>query len=215
MENYEQKFKEAMSFLKDLRPHMSDYCKEKLDDYFPELKESEDERIIRTLKEIVNWGCAKNISVENNVELKDCLAWLEKQGEKSWSEEDEDILDIAIRIIQNGGDDCAGILDSNKALRWLKSLKDRVQPQPKQEWSEYDKIQLDEAIQMIEANGTWIRSEDAVKKVSNWLKSLKPCWKPTKEQLKALRNLLSGSFSMDNSKTYQSIESLYNDLKSL
>ena len=42
------------------------------------------------------------------------------------SEENEDALDIAIRIIQNGGDNCAGILDSNKALNWLKSLKDRV-----------------------------------------------------------------------------------------
>ena len=61
----------------------------------------------------------------------------------------------------------------NDCIAWLKSIKDRVQPQPTPEWSEYDKIQLSEAIQMIEANGTWIRSEDAVKKVSNWLKSLK------------------------------------------
>ena len=61
---------------------ISDKLKKELESAFPELKESEDEKIIRTLKEIVNWGCAKNISVENNVELKDCLAWLEKQGER-------------------------------------------------------------------------------------------------------------------------------------
>lgn len=54
------------------------------------------------------------------------------EEKSAWSEEDEDALDIAIRIIQNGGDDCAGILDSDKALKWLKSLKDRVQLNPKQ-----------------------------------------------------------------------------------
>ena len=62
---------------------ISDKLKKELESAFPELKESEDEKIIRTLKEIVNWGCAKNISVENNAELKECLAWIEKQCEKT------------------------------------------------------------------------------------------------------------------------------------
>lgn len=35
---------------------------------------------------------------------------------------DEEALDIAIRIIENNGNDCAGILDKEKALNWLKSL---------------------------------------------------------------------------------------------
>ena len=35
---------------------------------------------------------------------------------------DEDALDIAIRIIENNGNDCAGILDKEWALNWLKSL---------------------------------------------------------------------------------------------
>ena len=52
-----------------------------------------------------------------------CAAPIEIEQKPAWSEEDKDALDIAIRIIQNGGDDCSGILDSNKALNWLKSLK--------------------------------------------------------------------------------------------
>ena len=64
----------------------------------------------------------------------ECEAKKKVEQKSAWSEEDEDAVDIAIRIIQNGGDDCAGILDSNKALKWLKSLKDRVQPQLKQEY---------------------------------------------------------------------------------
>jgi hypothetical protein len=50
----------------------------------------------------------------------------EKQCEPTWSEEDEDSIDIAIKIIQSGGDNCAGILDSDKALKWLQSLKQRL-----------------------------------------------------------------------------------------
>ena len=72
---------------------------------------------------------------EGKQEVLDKYAEQEKQGEQkpAWSEDDEDALDIAIRIIQNGGDDCAGILDSDKALKWLKSLKDKMLLQSKQD----------------------------------------------------------------------------------
>lgn len=52
--------------------------------------------------------------------------------------------------------------------------------------------------------------------ITNWLKSIKPNhWKPSKKQLMALRDLLSGTYSIEHSKTYETIESLYNDLKKL
>lgn len=77
------------------------------------------------------------VADKNSQEMKE-FQWLnsikdrvQSQPKQEWSKEDEDALDIAIRIIQNGGDNLSGILDSNKALNWLKSLK----PQPKQEWS--------------------------------------------------------------------------------
>lgn len=75
--------KEAIEIVKKNWPD-SRYTmlREALQTLIPELCESDEEKIIKTLKEIVNWGCAKNISVDNNVELKDCLGWLEKQGEK-------------------------------------------------------------------------------------------------------------------------------------
>lgn len=163
--------------------------------FFPELKESEDERIRQELIAFLiyyNTGQGKRV-----VHCDDWISWLEKQGETSpvlsnssnigkdaWSEEDKRIS-IEIKCLINNyrtGD------DEHKLCSWIDNLKDRLQPQPKQEWSEYDKIQLSEAIQMIEANGTWIRSEDAVKKVSNWLKSLKPKshWKPSEKQMKGM-----------------------------
>jgi hypothetical protein len=122
---------------------LSQEQKEKLETIFPELKESEDEQIRKEIKkdaeawykEHYEGSNPQGRSIVIGAYIDGALAWLEKQGEQksAWSEEDEDALDIAIRIIQNGGDDCAGILDYDKALKWLKLLKDRVLPQPKQE----------------------------------------------------------------------------------
>jgi hypothetical protein len=61
-------------------------------------------------------------------------------------------------------------------IDWLKSLKDRVQPQPKQEWSDGDETHLHSLIthleQWIECNpdttGADIQGENIA-----WLKSLK------------------------------------------
>lgn len=120
--------------------------------------------------------------------LKDCLAWLEKQGEQNpaWSEDDELYLEDAIHAAKElyyancGGDEL---------VDWLKSLKDRVQPQPQNEWSEEDERMHKASIRacqyMVEnfENSTW-DYEDAIE----WLKSLKPQpqWKPSDEQLNAL-----------------------------
>ena len=258
---YEEKYKEAIESIKRIYSQADSYGKELMEKEFPELKESEDEKIRRELIEFIR-TLPCTISVKNEY-----FAWLEKQGEKkdtitpqwmvdflkehrrhfatpmdydekketdgkllavikwlegnpqleqktAWSEEDEKILkridNLLYSLCQIHGS------EYEKLHNWLKSLKDRVQPQPKQEWSEYDKIQLSEAIQMIEANGTWIRSEDTVKKVSNWLKSLKPQnrWKPSEEQMKAL-NWVAYNYALMDKGTEENLQSLYNSLKKL
>ena len=93
----------------------------------------------------------------------------EKQGEQkpAWSEEDEVYLNTTIAYLKDAqefkktAENCIG---------WLKSLKNRVLPQPKQQWSEEDD------------NDAWMN--DIISKVENnlqlnkaeidWLKSLKP-----------------------------------------
>ena len=60
--------------------------------------------------------------------LKDCLAWLEKQGEQNpaWSEDDELYLEDAIHAAKELYDaNCGG----DELVDWLKSLKNCVQPQ--------------------------------------------------------------------------------------
>ena len=140
--NYKEKYKEALKSMRDLYNKMK-YLSSidalattaTLENAFPELKESEDERIRKTVLKMITDMDGGYPFEKYGIIKKDAIAWLEKQGEKkpAWSEEDEDIVDIAIRIIQNGGDDCAGILDSNKALRWLKSLNPQNRWKPSKE----------------------------------------------------------------------------------
>lgn len=111
-----------------------------------------------------------------------------------WSEED-------IRNI----DDIDSVLFYDKDLpedtcvrlrNWLKSLKDRVQPQPMQEWSCGDEAHLHSLITHLEqwierhpnTTGADIQGENIA-----WLKSLRfrNTWKPSEEQMEVLNTISS------------------------
>ena len=108
----------------------------------------------------------------------------------TWSEEDEKILNSIICSI-NASDAIDGTISVSlekheKKINWLKSLKDRVLPQPKQEWSKEDKTQLNRAIYMMEQLDMTQSWDD----VYNFLKSLKKryTWKPSEFQIEALES---------------------------
>ena len=85
----------------------------------------------------------------------------------SWSEEDEKILNNLIDYIKV---DDALQYSEKQVVDWLKSLKDRVQPQPKHEWS----IEDEKVIAII--NNTLTESNtppDDYDKVYDWLESLR------------------------------------------
>lgn len=90
---------------------------------FPELKESEDERIRKKLIEVVKG----DMVVGGTKDKQLAIAWLEKQGEKKpWSEEDN----FMYNRIKNLLTDISLAPESINSLSdWLKDLKDRVQPQ--------------------------------------------------------------------------------------
>lgn len=133
--DYEQKYKDAieraMKYLYDTEKCMSteffNATERAMQEIFPELKESEDEKIRKTVIEMIhdtpNIECEENY----NVRKEDVLVWLEKQGgqkSSAWSEED-------IRNIEN----IDSVLFYDKYLpedtcmrlrNWLKSLKQRI-----------------------------------------------------------------------------------------
>ena len=128
-----------------------------------------------------------------------------KEQKHTWSEEDERLLSklqsyVEIECFDR---DCNG----DELIYWLKSLKDKAQPQPKQEWSEEDSERLLRIHQFIWANRKgdtdeiYQQEQDA-----DWIMSLNPQqnnydkgyndgysaakynqWKQKKEELEALR----------------------------
>lgn len=84
-------------------------------------------------------------------------------------------------------------LQLNKGeIDWLKSLKDRAQPQPRQEWSEEDENHVKSILSTIECCKAQFPNAQAVVEAYNadieWLKSLRPQsqWRPSDKQMKAL-----------------------------
>ena len=75
--DYEKKYKEALERAKKL--YEQGTITETLSYIFPELKESEDERIRKALLELVHDTTGDELCVDYNVHKEDALAWLEKQ----------------------------------------------------------------------------------------------------------------------------------------
>ena len=145
--NYEKKYKQLYTLINDLYPYMSEYCKEKVEGFFPELMESEYERIRRRIYNYINVTLDDNESAEK----ERWLAWLEKMSEQNlanpaktckeeedWSEEDERLCKCLINDQEKALDDVRNdkyghseiISDLKEMYReriaWLESLKERL-----------------------------------------------------------------------------------------
>lgn len=206
IEQKAQRYDEALKRAKKL--YEQGTITESLSYVFPELKESEDERIRKELLDFFN-GFYNN-KMPKAVDVSPWIDWLEKQVQKSdnncllsWSEEDERFLNVARNILNSSKIYTKSPDKYEDTINWLNSLKDRVQP--KQEWSEEDNIWLNNLICHFET-GLSIEHE----RVASWLKSLKEryAWKPSEEQLDALERIVSERQSI-------ALESLYEDIRKL
>lgn len=80
--DYEKKYKEALEKARQLcaypttKPFISD-----MQDLFPELKESEDKKMIQYFKDLAPFDKADELYEKYGFSHKDAIAWLEKQGE--------------------------------------------------------------------------------------------------------------------------------------
>jgi hypothetical protein len=210
--NYEQKHQEdleaAKGWLAIAKENNNTIAIQILKKFFPELKESEDEKIRKALLESFKYQQRESYTDKewlNGIKLSEIVSWLEKQGEqKSWSKEDERLLNNMVIVIK----DYYNKEDAQSLISWLKSLKDKMQPQPKQEWSEEDEEMLERCIDKMS-----ITAPNLWKKEIDWLKSLKPNhWKLSEEQMEIVENLLAYEMPPRHKKIF---ESLYNDLKKL
>lgn len=208
-----EKNKEALAIVKQMIAD-GQVAQDVAEKYFPELKGSEDEKIMKRIKYFIN-ATSKGELEKYAIIKEDAIAWLEKQGEQkpAWSEEDEKLIDYVCSIlIDNWNENEQLDLDfpcMGKVADQLKSLKDRVFPQPKKEWSDEDTEMIDCLIRHCKkeyeelCNDKYGHQEivsdlkRSCRERWDWLESLKnkivpqSHWKPTEEQIKALRWILN------------------------
>lgn len=137
MEDYKKKYEEALDRARTFNQRWqgievtdSELTFKELKEIFPELKESEDERIIKAIIEFVKQN--KSFTHCKGVSKDDCLTWLEKQGEQksTWSEDDFSILDSIICVVEEWEDSQSEeekkYYGASTKSDWLKSLKERM-----------------------------------------------------------------------------------------
>jgi len=137
-----------------------------------------------------------------------------------WSEEDEEHLNSIISDIKTdmgAYPRSQEVIDIyNDDISFLKSLRDRVQPQPKQEWSEDDEKTLEGIINAVKD----VRCQSLLSEIDiyddyiDWLKSLKQKmgWKPSDAQMQALKEACDKHWEPDG---LDPLYTLYEQLKKL
>ena len=82
MDLYEQKYKEALEWMRSVYDGLHGATKEDAEHYFPELKEFDDERIRKEILGLVQYTKGRKIGYEPRVHQDEMVTWLEKQGEQ-------------------------------------------------------------------------------------------------------------------------------------
>jgi hypothetical protein len=121
-ELYNQSLEKARDYHDD--PNCLESLKDILEDIFPSLKESEDEKIRKAL---VRYHLS-TINIDG-IKGEEILAWLEKQGgqKPKWSDEDEELLQLCCGAVAAA--DYYTLEDKEEMENWLKSIKKRMEEQ--------------------------------------------------------------------------------------
>lgn len=123
--NYEKAYKEALERIQKYSKDEHGCTRLKPEDIFPELKESESERIRREIIEFISFMKEKgSIREDHRCKSLSWITWLDKQAPPKWDDEDEsNYQDILTHLIMEGN---SATLDANrkkwrKLSTWFKS----------------------------------------------------------------------------------------------
>ena len=123
---YEESLERLKGLIEVTREDKCAIMEEDLINIFPELKESEDEKI---KKELIFYlgDMPEDTELRNGVTNRDVLAWLEKQSEKPiWSEEDERLYKLSVEnlteLMHRFGEEHGKVGD---CIDWFKSINNR------------------------------------------------------------------------------------------
>ena len=177
---YDEALERAKSFQQKYGGNYAGYI-------FPELAESEDERVIKALETFINQPeIADKITFEARIGW---LAWLEKQKEslhipESCKENADSFTSEGERIRKELIDAFSAYdiesswngIPVSSVIAWLEKQKE----QKPAEWSEEDEKMLHGIEQCVYDN---VANIGTVNKYIDFLSSLRPSWKPSEEQM--------------------------------
>lgn len=216
----EEKAKAYDEALERARKYMAKGYDVLMPEIFPQLRESEDERIRKEIINYLDFAESHNLLRAADYEKKKgWLAYLEKKKEQkpAWSEDEMKVLDSIIDDYEAASKSFCGY-DGKIGL--LKAIRDGEYDLSKQEWSEEDERMLSRCEKSIESSKQFADSDTFKKAKDNeidWLenrfKSLRPSWKPTKEQMKALADATMRDVFPVGYR--ECLETLYEQLKKL
>ena len=193
-EKYEKAVQAAMLAKQDTE---SAVTVQTLEEIFPELRESEDERIRKAIIKFIDGDYTQRwITDETKASWID---WLEKQSEQKpieWTMDNvEELTEFENAMMHIGGSffgEHQG-LDPNDTFVVKEQARILLEMAPKQEWSAKDENFLNATIAYLRDaySKDKIDFKDTAKNCVNWLKSLRPqnTWKPSDEQIRVVNRL--------------------------
>ena len=165
--DYEKKYNEALSQARFYYGNCpTEPEKKKLENIFPELRESEEDRIRMELIEYLR-GDFDNITTDDTDRW---ITWIEKQKEQKHAPDD---LQKSFEAGQTS------IVDNPEQYGLCK----------KAEWREEDEKKRKGLIKGVEdrMGFGWAKDPFSREEYIAWLKSLRPSWKPSDEQMSSLK----------------------------
>lgn len=191
----EEAIKIVKEFINGTCLHLVD--QEALETLIPELRESEDERIRKAIREILLDAPAQDL-INKDLELEKALAWLEKQKEQKPISAEEVLVKAGLKPYKDGNQWCilagdniqegiCGFGDTieDALYEFLKEVLDLQKKQKPAEWSEKDEDMRNLLIKVLEVNhrngyfkANEINTIDMravyTEELVAWLKSLRP-----------------------------------------
>lgn len=171
--DYEKAYKNALAHAREI--HRNE-CEKRRDMewLFPELKESEDERIRKGLINYFNHH-KNGINIFYGIKGDDILAWLEKQGECHISHDDEIMIKQLTEYFTTGH----GLQNTNETVvEWLNNVKEKLEKQgekPQGKTYTFEGKSAFEAISEVKVDN--INKIKSKFKVGDWITNGDYTWK--------------------------------------
>lgn len=158
--DYKKKYENALEWARQVINGECGFIRNDVEEVFPELKESENERIRKgMLQGFKDYGEPEYVWWEG-VKVKECIAWLEKQGKETSGEPSKDETDYCFTKMM----DDVRRRSTIQVLEYARSLDT---------YNQYGKADIDKNI-------AWLENQV----------EYKTTWKPTIEQINALTHFI-------------------------